>query len=197
MNCATVTLIVTAVLAAVTGVVVVVFNEQVVALYNEQLKPYIPESVAKYIQVKHEEKPKKPASPRDEFLDTPHVEGKISYTTGDYLTFGGITCIANIADRNTNPGWTKIHDFLESDPFFSEYYTALPVNSYHMTIHPMFTVSSAPGSTPRAFDAELHKKKSGFLKIYNELENNPFQPEGKFMNIFTGGIVVIAVDLVR
>jgi len=196
MNCASVFLIITAALAAIAGVLVVVFNEQVVTLYNEQLKPYIPESVAKFIpEVKPKEKPKVFASPRDEYLETPHTSGKISQSSGDYLTFGGVTCIANIADRNTNPGWTKIHDFLESDPFFSQYYTPLPVSSYHMTIHPMFTVSSTPGYNPRAFDAELLEKKSGFIEFYDELEKNPFVPEGKFVTIYTGGIIVIAVEL--
>jgi len=129
------------------------------------------------------------------YLDTPHAYGKINAWTGDYLEFGGVTCIANVADRYTNRGWAHAYEFIESDPMLSQYYTPLPVSSYHMTIHPMFTVADVPGSTPRVFDAKLNQLKSGFTQFYDELHNNPYKPKGKLKAMFGGGIIVIAVDL--
>jgi len=129
------------------------------------------------------------------YLDTPHTRGKIRPATGDYETFGGITCIANVADRYTNPGWARVYDFIENDPVLSKYYTALPVSSYHMTIHPMFTVSGVPGSTPRRFDAELIKKKLPLTAFYKETVQHPFEPRGKILDTYAQGIIVIAVGI--
>jgi len=182
-NCAVLGVILS-VLAALGGVVYM--------LYGEQINLYI----AQQLQQQKETPASKPEEDaRTLYLDTPHTRGKIHPMTGDYETFGGITCIAPVADRYTNPGWAHVYNFIESDPALSKYYTPLPVSSYHMTIHPMFTVSAVPGSTPRRFDKELLRAKDAFTAFYNETVEHPFEPRGGISDTYAQGIIVIAVDL--
>lgn len=135
------------------------------------------------------------AAGHDAYLDTPQTRGKISPASGDYETFAGVTLIAPVADRLTNPGWAAVHDLLARDPVLRACYTPLPVTSYHMTVHPLATVSSVPGSTPRAFDAVLARWQPALAALANETTAQPFAPAGTLAGVHAGGIVVLAVDL--
>ena len=186
MNCVSTLLIVSGIVAALSVVAV---------LYGDQLLAYVPQLTSIFTTDGQQQQQQQQKPEFNAYLDTPHTRGKINPITGDYETFGGVTCIANIADRFSNPGWARVYEFIETDPILSKYYTALPVSSYHMTIHPMFTVSSVPGSTPRRFDAQLVPSKPAFIKFHEELVNHPFEPKGKIMDTYAQGIIVIAVEL--
>ena len=183
MNCGVIVGIVISVLVAIASVAYV--------LYGDLLVQYVPQ-LAQFRMMAATDKE---VSARDLYLDTPHTRGKINRFSGNYETFGGITCIAPIADRYTNPGWARVYDFIEKDPILSQYYTALPVTSYHMTVHPMFTVSGVPGYTPRKFDVEINKAKKALTAFYNETVDHPFEPRGTVIDTYAQGIIVIAVEL--
>ena len=129
------------------------------------------------------------------YADTPQTRGKINPASGDYETFAGVTCIAFVKDRLTNPGWARVYDAIAQDSVLSKYYTPLPVSSYHMTIHPMFTVADVRGATPRAFEAALARVQPGLAQFHTELVEHPFEPTGTVVGGGARGIIVLAVAL--
>jgi len=135
------------------------------------------------------------ASPESIYLNTSQIHGKIDWQTGDYNTFSGVTYIAQVKDRMTNTElWQWAHDYIANNKVLNKFYTPLPVSSYHMTIHPMTTTSSAHPPTPRKFNSYLYDNKEVMCKWHNMTVAQPFAPKGTISGVYAQGIIVLGVS---
>ena len=69
--------------------------------------------------------------------------GNKMYPNGTYAHLRGVNVIAKILPSQAH--WLEpMHEFLESTKYIKRHYSILPLESFHMTVHPLFTEYEIP-----------------------------------------------------
>ena len=115
---------------------------------------------------------------------------------GKYLRFPGINLICMAKDRATSAAWRRIYEFVRDDETFRKYYSALPPESYHMTVHPMYTLGDSRGN-PSYFNSHLVRPEANkaFRDTQSELDVDPFTPTPLVSDVYARGIIALKLRL--
>ena len=109
---------------------------------------------------------------------------------GHYCPFPGITIVANTMVENKTL-WESVFHYINGT--FSEYFSALPPSSYHMTTTNLFTDSQFPDE--HAWDDFLDKNLHFFEKVSSDLFLEQENFTASIQSIFTNGVIQLCVSI--
>jgi len=99
-------------------------------------------------------------------------------TMGKYIIFPGVTIVADTSATD-QAFFEEIYAGLQRIPHLKEYYSLLPVDSYHMTTNNLYVKNHA--RSWKEFEKEF--KAGLFKKIHETLQKDPIVPEVKLVSI--------------
>ena len=94
---------------------------------------------------------------------------------GEYIPFQGVTVVASIGAQNKEM-WQKIYEELNQNRLLKQFYTLLPVDSYHLTTLNLFTERSKKTGNWKDF---ITGQLPFFQNINKKLEAEAFHPHVK------------------
>lgn len=103
-------------------------------------------------------------------------------SNGNYIAFPGITVLSHI-NRDELNIWKQLYNNLNKSKIIKEYYSLLPVESYHLTLINLYTKAYTSKNNEDHWRNFIIKKNKMFISLKNYLEENTFLPSIQTMNI--------------
>eukprot|EP00727_Mastigamoeba_balamuthi_P010686 m51a1_g624 hypothetical protein (1099) ;mRNA; f:127808-132268 len=91
--------------------------------------------------------------------------------------------------------WRKVYDFVASGSVLSKYYAPLPAESYHMTLHPLFTEMELEYLTAYKFDPWLRQLGRSLADLRAVLARSPASLAGARVSSLHVGSAVLALEV--
>lgn len=111
--------------------------------------------------------------------------------SGKYCWFPGVNLISPISNENRNI-WEKIHEGLQQLPSLTEYYSLLPVKSYHMTVNNLFTERWDHGGN---WNALILNHLPWFQNLHKGVQALRLQPKAMPESVVVSGIIYLPLHL--
>ena len=109
---------------------------------------------------------------------------------GNYLRHPGITAVASVGQNNADL-WRSIYEGLRNSPIITEYYSLLPLDSYHMTTTDIDTESQRRGYWTGFITQYL----PFFRDLGAAIQARAFQPKITLRNPLVSGVIMLILDL--
>ena len=127
--------------------------------------------------------------------------GNKMYPNGTYAHLRGVNVIAKILPSQA-PWLEPMYEFLESTQYIKRHYSLLPLDSFHMTVHPLFTEYEIPNRFKFGYsewDDILQPLTENMLSfIMKYLEWNPLVLHPKYSELHPStGILTVGLSLPR
>lgn len=125
--------------------------------------------------------------------------GNKMYPNGTYARLRGVNVIAKILPSQT-PWLEALHQYLESTTYIKRHYSILPLESFHMTVHPLFTEYEIPSRfkfNRTEWDDILEPLSGSMLNfIMRYLDKHPLMLHPSFDAIHPStGILTVSLNL--
>lgn len=112
---------------------------------------------------------------------------------GNYLPFPGLTIVSSIQEVDRF-FWNLIDDVVRQHPYFTQYFSPLPCDSYHMTTTHLFNQMTIGENKWKEF---IDINKIFFQSLIDELRQNAFHPVISIESIHLDGVLQLMVSLPR
>ncbi len=111
-----------------------------------------------------------------------YAEIKKIDSSGNYTSFPGITVLSHIK-KNELIIWNKLYSKLKESKIINEYYSLLPVDSYHMTLINLYTKAYTSKNIEDDWKRFITNKNKMFINLDNYLSENAFIPKIPSVNM--------------
>lgn len=108
---------------------------------------------------------------------------------GNYTDFRGVTVVASVG-KNNSELWQNIYNFLNNSAVLKEYFSPLPLESYHMTACTLYNQNSADN-----FITFISEWLEFFQFVHSTFAEKQFTPQISLEHIITKGVIQLEVLL--
>jgi hypothetical protein len=112
-------------------------------------------------------------------------------TQGQYLRFPGITVISNINEKDAEL-WGKVYQAMSENKTITDYYSFLPLESYHMTLMNLFTERYNGAGNWKSF---VDDRLPWFQNLNDDLQAHAFEPQGTIGRAQVSKSITVLIDL--
>eukprot|EP00727_Mastigamoeba_balamuthi_P006964 m51a1_g2889 hypothetical protein (268) ;mRNA; r:422508-423519 len=109
--------------------------------------------------------------------------------TGKYQPHPGINLIC-FTPRERDGKWGQVHKYVTTNEAILAYYSPLPLESYHMTIHPLFTQRMVGAGSVGELERVILSMRPGFEAVQFRLEQEPLAPVVRVEGVSAGRMIL-------
>ena len=110
---------------------------------------------------------------------------------GNYCRFPGVSVISGILDRDIDL-WRRVNDCIAGSEFTRRHYSALPYESYHMTLLDLFTENVDGGDDWEVF---IQGRLPFFQALHARLEEKKIIPELTINSVHFSSVIQLVLAL--